>query len=153
MEYCADESLCPNKISVSREQPFASPFTFSASSSLPENPPELAMDGNPDTIWSSGQHAEQWIQIDLGAQRRVSRVNLLVSQYPAGDTIHQIWAGSSEDDLKMANEFRGYSADGDALEFIPAPGLENMRIIRIVSVESPSWIAWREIEIEADEGT
>lgn len=150
VEYCAESSICPVGDSNNGDEPLTGSITFTSSSSLPENPPALAMDGNPETIWSAGMHPEQWIQVDLGAERQVTRLNLLVSQYPAGDTIHQIWTGQSGDDLKMVYEFNGYSTDGDIIEFIPAPGLENIRIIRILSKESPSWIAWREIVIESD---
>lgn len=147
VEYCADPSICPNEVAKEPGSESTSSVSMSASTSLPENPPDLAMDGNSDTVWNSGQHAEQWIQIDLGAERQISSIRLLVSQYPGGDTIHQIWAGRSETDLSMKYEFKGFSADEQTVEFNPSEVLENIRIIRIVTTESPSWIAWREIEI------
>lgn len=148
VEFCADPSICPNEITQEPSSELESSVTLSASTSLPESPPNLAMDGDIDTIWSSGQHPEQWIQIDLGTERQISRIHLFVAQYPGGDTTHQIWAGKFETDLSLVYEFRGYSADGHTLEFNPSEVLENIRIIRIVTSESPSWIAWREIEVQ-----
>jgi hypothetical protein len=107
------------------------------------------VDGNPETIWNSGSGSEQWIQIDLGAPVTVGRIRLLSSQYPAGETVHQVWAGSDLNTLSMIHEFKGATNDADLLEFASPAPLPNVRIIKIVTTQSPSWVAWREISILA----
>lgn len=40
--------------------------------------------------------------------------------------------------------------DSDILEFLPPAPLTNTQCIKIVTTQSPSWVAWREIEIESE---
>jgi hypothetical protein len=124
-----------------------------ASRSLPDQPPEYAVDGQP-TQWGAGSDAPQWIQVDLGAPETVTLVRLVVAQWPAGETVHQIWGGGPGEDLSLMHEFRGYTEEGQILEFIPDAPLEGIQIIRVVTLESPSWVAWKEIEVigEANDG-
>ncbi|MBI4731167.1 MAG: discoidin domain-containing protein [Chloroflexi bacterium] len=121
-----------------------------ASSSMPDAPASNAIDGNPETIWNSGSDPEQWIQLDLGAPRVINAIRLLVSQYPAGDSVHQIWIGADPDNLTLLHEFIGFTNDGDLLEFIPIIPPTDVRFIRIVTTQSTSWVAWREIEVEGE---
>ncbi|MFL7795250.1 MAG: discoidin domain-containing protein [Anaerolineae bacterium] len=117
-----------------------------ASRSLPEEPPEQAVDGQP-TQWESGDYAPQWIQVDLGTPAAVKQVRLVVAQWPAGETVHQIWGGGSSGDLSLLHEFRGQTEDGQVLEFTPHTPLEGVQIVRIITLESPSWVSWKEIEV------
>ncbi len=53
--------------SVSSAPAAPSGMTATASSSDKKNPPEMAIDGNPKTHWSSERKKEaQWLKIDLG---------------------------------------------------------------------------------------
>ncbi|MBN1977946.1 MAG: hypothetical protein JW918_11145 [Anaerolineae bacterium] len=117
-----------------------------ASRFLPEEPPERAVDGQP-TQWGAGNHAPQWIQIDLGAPATVRQVRLVVSQWPAGETVHQVWGGGPGEDLRLLHEFRGYTEENQVLDFVPAAPLERIQIVRIITLASPSWVAWKEIEV------
>lgn len=123
------------------------PVSVTASSSLPESPASYAVDGDPETNWNSGADAEQWIQLDLGAPKTINAIRLLVSQYPAGDTIHQVWAGADPQDLTLVYEFKGFTNDGDLLEFVPIIPPTEVQFIKIITTQSTSWVAWREIEI------
>ena len=122
-------------------------ISVTASMFLPEAPPASAIDGNTETIWNSGDGPEQWIQLDLGALKTVRAIRLLVSQYPQGESVHQIWVGADLNSLTMIHEFKGATNDSDILEFLPPVPLANVQFIKIVTTESPSWVAWREIEI------
>ena len=115
--------------------------------SLPDHPASDASDGSADTCWSAGSGAEQWIQIDLGKPTSVKMVRLVISQYPEGQTDHQLWAGASPDRLTMIHEFKGYTKDPDVLEYSPPSPLIDIRFIKLVTIQSPSWVAWREIEV------
>lgn len=118
-----------------------------ASTALPDSPALNAIDGNTETIWSSGAYAPQWIQIDLGKPTTVSVIRLITSQYPEGETIHQIWVGPDPNGLVLMHEFKGNTKDPDTLEFKPPSPLMNVRYIKILTTQSPSWVAWREVEI------
>ena len=119
------------------------------SAAMPDAPGTLAVDGNPDTSWNSGLEAPQWIQIDLGQPARISTIRVRVSQFPAGATRHQVLIGADPGSLKLAHEFVGSTEDPGVLEFAPATPLEGIRYVRILTLASPSWVAWREIEILA----
>jgi len=146
VEHCAvgSESICPSTSSSGLE-PASAPVT--ASASMPDSPPSNVLDGNLETIWNSGAGPEQWIQIDLGNPTTVSAIRLIVSQFPAGETIHQVWGGPDAANLKLVHQFNSFSKDPDVLEFKPTTPLSNIRFIKIVTTQSPSWAAWREIKI------
>lgn len=152
VEYCLAgyKSLCP---AASSAQPVPAPVTqisypsATASAALPDSPPSNAIDGNFETIWSAGSHPEQWIQIDLGQPKTISAIRLIISQYPAGETIHQIRVGSDANKLTLIHEFKGFTVDPNILEFKPSSPFKDIRYIKIVTTKSPSWVAWREIEI------
>ncbi len=118
-----------------------------ASASLPGEPAQHAVDGDPETSWISGADAEQWIQLDLGQAITVATIRLIVAQYPAGETVHELWVGTSEDDLVHVHVIEGTTADGDVLEFVAPDELGPIRVVRVVTTKSPSWVAWREIEV------
>lgn len=121
VEYCAVgfESLCP---SASSPDVGTGSASATASASLSDSPASNVLDGNLETIWSSGSGPEQWIHIDLGNPATVSAIRLHVSQYPEGETTHQVWVGTDANNLTLIHEFRGLTNDSSILEFIlPSP--------------------------------
>jgi hypothetical protein len=110
---------------------------------------KFAVDGDSTTIWNSGKDAPQWIEIDLGQPYDIGAIRLLISQYPAGQTVHRFLAkgpGAGEQFVELMR-FEGFSEDGQWLES-PATGpWSGIQFVRIETVTSPSWVAWREIEI------
>ncbi len=147
VEYCATgfESLCPSASpsDVGADSPVAT-----ASASLSDSPASNAIDGNLETVWNSGAEPEQWIQIDLGNPTTVSAIRLHVAQSPEGETTHQVWLGADANNLTLIHEFRGPTNDSGILEFILPSPITNVQFIKIVTIQSPSWVAWREIEIK-----
>lgn len=123
--------------------------TAQASRSLPDLPPSAATDGNLEKWWGAGDFAPQWIQLDLGEPSTIGTVRLVVTQSPAGDTRHQVYAGATVGSLVLVHTFEAYTTDGQVLEFTPEVPLENIRYIRVVTSMSPSWIGWKEIEVLA----
>lgn len=123
-----------------------------ASAQTEQEPPGNVVDGNAETIWNSGAGPEQWIQIDLGAYATITQIRLTVAQYPNGDTAHQVFVGPSFSDLRLIHQFNGATSDNQVLEFTPAVPLSNIRFVKIVTSESPSWVAWKEIELFGVEG-
>jgi hypothetical protein len=119
-----------------------------ASRSLPAEPAENAVDDNARTQWGAGEHPVQWIEIDLQGSYRMTEIRLLVAQYPAGDTTHRVQVRDASDNAyQTVHEFNGATNDNDWLIFIPDTPLENVAQIRIQTIASPSWVAWKEIQI------
>jgi hypothetical protein len=119
-----------------------------ASRSLPEEPPENAVDDSAGTQWGAGDGPVQWIQIDLDGSYRVTEIRLLVAQYPAGNTVHRVQVRSSgSDEYLTVHEFNGSTNDNDWLIFTPEMPLEDVAQIRIQTIASPSWVAWKEIQV------
>jgi hypothetical protein len=118
-----------------------------ASRSLPDQPPSGAVDGSMALWWGAGDFPTQWIQIDLGQPEAIGTIRLVITQFPAGDTIHQVWVGSSAEQLYLLHSFEGYTVDGQVLEFTPDSSLENVQFIRVITRKSPSWVGWQEIEV------
>jgi hypothetical protein len=107
--------------------------------------PTNATDGDIKTQWSSGGPAPQWIQLDLGEASSISKLRFNVSQTPTGPTTHQIFGGATPDQLKLLGTLDTVTADSQWFELsVPS---DNVRYLKIVTIKSPSWIAWREIEV------
>ena len=107
----------------------------------------MAVDGYINSLWNSGGDDPQWIEIDLGEYSNVETIRLHVSQQPPGDTIHEISGSRNGNVFKPMHTFSGYTEDGQVLEFSPEAPWTGIRFIRIKTVASSSWVAWREIEI------
>lgn len=107
----------------------------------------LAVDGDLGTLWNSGGGPTQWIEIDLGAEYNIQEISLTTSQYPEGRTVHRILGRGTSGQFVELIKFDGNTTDGQTLVFSPAEPIQNIRYIRVETVTSPSWVAWREIEV------
>ncbi len=120
-----------------------------ASKSLSDYPAANAVDGFSGNWWGAGGPDPQWIEIDLGEPSVIAEVRLSVCQDPAGETIHRIRVKGPGTDNKfeVLYTFKGVTSDSDLLTYkLPQPK-QGIRYIRIDTQESPSWVAWREIEV------
>ena len=108
---------------------------------------ERAVDGKETTSWGAGAYAPQWIEIDLGAPATISGFRLRVGQSPSGRTKHRILVGREGALLTEIHEFDQATEDAAWLTFSPAAPLEDVQIVRIETLESPSWVAWYEIQV------
>ncbi len=118
-----------------------------ASQSLSDEPPANAVDGNRETIWSAGDHPTHWIEVDMGTPQSVRRIDLVISQFPAGVTTHQIQVRGNTGAFQTVKTFVGNTEDSQTLTYESSTPLDDVRFIRIRTTQSPSWVAWREIEI------
>lgn len=119
----------------------------STSNSESGRPSKFAVDGNTSTDWGSGNFPPQWIEIDLGAPATITAIRLLVTQYPSGTTIHRILARAIDAEFTEVHQFEQFTSTGQWLVFkLPQP-LENIQIVRIETIKSPSWVGWIEIEV------
>jgi len=109
-----------------------------------------AVDGISDTdvVWNSGGYPSQWIEIDLGTPSTLTGLRLIVAQHPAGETHHRVLGRADESGPgTLIHEFIGSTADPDELSVTLDPAIPNTRFVRIETVSSPSFVAWREVEL------
>ncbi|MBI5474571.1 MAG: hypothetical protein HY961_19715 [Ignavibacteriae bacterium] len=96
--------------------------------------------------WGAGDFAPQWIEIDLARPTSIGVIRLVVNQTPAGETIHQILVRRSGEEYRVLREIRQRTSDFQILEY-DTLGLTNVQFVKVLTVQSPSWVGWREIEI------
>lgn len=117
-----------------------------ASQSLPEEPPEDAVDRDPDTQWGSGGDAPQWIEVELHGVT-VTTVRLTVAQHPPGQTTHRVDL-RTPDGTEQVHRFDGPTDAGEVLEVTLDEPVADVTAVRITTERSPSWVSWTEIEVE-----
>lgn len=118
-----------------------------ASLSLDENPPAFAVDGWDSTSWISGADPAQWIELDLEKPSTINKIQLVVSQSPDGETTHQIFVSGEDGQFQLLHEFHDATKDSDTLVYTLPQSISGIRYIKVLTTQSPSWVAWREIEI------
>ncbi len=118
-----------------------------SSSSIAGSGAGKAVDGDPDTLWSAGTGPPSWIQVDLGRAVRISTIRLTVSQYPDGRTRHRVTCATSAGGARrLLATLAGSTHDGDVLT-VALDSPISCRLVRIETLTSLSWVAWREIEV------
>ena len=120
------------------------PYVVAIMASRSIEPASRAVDGSEETSWASGADAPQWIELDLGAPMNVTSIRLKVDQAPLGRTVHVITAGAHTVPGMTVFTLDGETDWGDWLE---ARIDKTVQFMRITTTESPSWVAWVEIEI------
>jgi len=109
--------------------------------------PEYAVDLSMHTHWNAGANPPQWIEIDLQQASSIGGIRLPSLQDRAGYTRHRILGKGESGDFQVLHEFSGITQDGQWLEYRPPQPWQGIRWVRIETLESPSWVAWQEIEI------
>jgi hypothetical protein len=117
-----------------------------ASSALGDAGEGRAVDGDADTIWNAGVGPPAWIEIDLGSPRPLAEIRLMVSQSPGGTTHHRVsCAAAAGGAPTVLADLERATRDGEVIA-IPVDGVV-CGLIRVETIASPSWVAWREIEV------
>jgi hypothetical protein len=119
----------------------------SASSSLLEAPPTLAFDGDPTTVWNAGSSPPAWIQVELVAPTSVFEVTLRVAQTPSGPTAHRVSALVDGKGWVTLADLAGPTVDDQLLTVRPPSPVAGVRAVRVETTASPSFVAWKEIEV------
>ena len=119
-----------------------------ASAAMADSPATSAVDGDPATLWNAGQYAPAWIEVDLGQAVAVSEIRLMVAQSPAGLTEHRIWGRVvNAGELVLLGTLSGETADSQMLQLTSPGTWPAIRWLRVETSDTPSWVAWREIEV------
>ena len=107
----------------------------------------LAIDGDPETIWSSKQPAPQWYSIVLDRPYLVDRVEMVITQAPPGPTTHEIWLGHGSGLRTFYKRLADvHTEDGQTLA-IPIDPPQSVNEVLILTLHSPSWVAWRDLRV------
>ena len=107
----------------------------------------LAIDGDPDTIWSAKQPAPQWYSISLDQFYLVNRVDMVITQAPPGPTTHEIWLGHGAGMRTFYKRLEDvHTEDGQVLA-VPIDPPQAINEVLILTLHSPSWVAWRDFRV------
>lgn len=129
---------------------------YSASGFYGPFEPSLAFDGEESDArqyWNSGNYAPQWVEVDLQHTYLLSRVRFVVAQLPDGVTGHEIWASRwpMKADISRAflvGSFNDSTEDREVLDFrLVHPAAA--RFVQIRTTQSPSWVAWMDVQVFA----
>ena len=114
---------------------------------VPDEAAHLAIDGDPETIWSSQQLAPQWYAIGLDQPYLVDRVEMVITQSPPGPTTHEVWLGHGSGLRTFYKRLSDiHTEDGQTLAVaIDPPQIVNE--VLILTIHSPSWVAWRDLRV------
>jgi hypothetical protein len=147
--YGGSASLWPGAASLGAGAPLANLARgrpVSAPAALPSNPPAFAVDCDPQSTWIAGTGPPLWLEIDLGAPSRVVAVRLRVAHTPDGPTAHRVLALTGSGWVTLA-DLAATTIDGQVLTVRPPAPVDGVRAVRVETTQSPSWVAWREVEV------
>ncbi len=121
--------------------------TVTASSAIPSNPPEYAIDEAP-SYWNAVNGAPGWIELALSEPADVEEIRLVVAQFPAGPSRHELWVQRTGGALEMVHVFAGSTGEGDVLVFEPEEALIAVEKVRVVTTSLGDLApAWHEVEL------
>ena len=102
--------------------------------------PNNALTENEDEIWNAGQFAPASIRFEFDTHIRCTRIDLLPCMEPkSGHVVHEIRAGSD------VFRFSGRATDRRWIQAELSPEGQRAKTIEIHTLESPSWVAWRQV--------
>lgn len=115
--------------------------------------PGMAIDGSMGTIWNAGvgASAAPWIEIDLGAgDKRVSRLELVISQSPAAYSEHVVTGRTNTGSAFNFGTVTSSATEGQTIVF-PVSNATPVRYVRIQTTQNgTSWVGWYEIRAYGD---
>ena len=111
----------------------------------------LAIDGDPDSMWNSEKPATQpkpqWFSVVLDDTYLVDKIEMVVTQAPAGPTTHEVRLGNGSGRWILYKRLTDvHTEDGQTLEVaIEPPQIVNE--VLILTLLSQGWLAWREVRV------
>ena len=153
----AFSDVAPHLVALAASQPFVSAAPpppspnvavyGSGRASAGNESAQLGIDGNEDTIWSAQAAPSQWYQVFLDDFYMVDKIEMVVTQAPAGPTTHEVWLGNDSGVLTLFTRLTDlYTEDGQTLE-LSIPPMRAVNEVLILTRDSPSWVAWREVRV------
>jgi hypothetical protein len=122
-----------------------SPVTVSSAGA--GTPGSLAVDGSTGSSWISTAQPPGWIDVQLPGPTTVREVRLVVEQFPAGATVHRLLMRATSGAVQEVRRFEGPTASDQVLSWRPASPVLGVVGVRVETDASPSFVAWKEIEV------
>lgn len=118
---------------------------------------QIAAVGDPKpstTYFNSGGYAPQYLELELPCFYTVHNIFLQVAflaQYTPtpniGHTIHKLYAGPTTIPTNLVATLDGNTTSNEWIHINFSPPLSNVRFLRLNTVSSPSWVAWKKFLI------
>ncbi len=121
-----------------------------ASASAPGQPPRQATDGQASS-WVAGDFPPQSLRLRFKRPAALGQVGLAVDQWPSGATHHRLWATLRGGREVLLADIERYLHTDSALDYVFDMPLPEVTGLRIDTLESPSWVGWREVSAVAAE--
>jgi hypothetical protein len=137
LEQFADDLLNPGTTSVYARFQDASSYAAGGE-------PFLAFDQDwSGSMWNSGGYAPAWVEASFGGSTRIKHITLRAAQNPAGSTVHKVAGLNLNGTWTTLATLSGPTQDGQVLSW---NGSADVRAVRITTTQSPSWVAWHDIQ-------
>lgn len=133
------------------EIPDRSTWVPTTSSFYPQNPPELALDGDPMTNFTSNteQLGQEWYEIDFGKSVTITEVTLLsnFAEYTHG---YKITMSDKHLDLEASAVAEGQGHQGKIVVQLEAPASGQYLVIHQTAEARPWWWGVSEISVACE---
>jgi hypothetical protein len=107
-----------------------------------------ASDGDPSTVFNSDAHPPHALTVELAEPTTISALVLTTEQTPAGVTSHVVEVSDDRARWTEAGSLHGHTVTETAYA-ATVRGVPAARYVRIRTIESPSWVAFREVALVA----
>jgi hypothetical protein len=77
----------------------------------------------------------------------LTRTQLVAAQSPSGPTTHVVLGKFADGRWHTLASLRGTTRDGQVLDVRLPRASKPLRLVRVVTRRSPSWVAWKEIRV------
>lgn len=106
-----------------------------------------AIDGDAETSWNSREFPSQWFSVTLDGPYLVDRVELHVAQVPEGPTTHLLWLRGGDGMRTLVKSLIAVQTSNEQLLTIHIDPPRPVTDLLIYTLDSPSWVAWREVKV------
>ncbi len=106
-----------------------------------------AFDGDLESVWNSQNFPAQWIAIALDDLYLVERIELVVAQAPAGPTTHALWIDNGSGVRTQLMQLTDVQTEDGQTLLIDVSPPRPVKEVLVHTLDSPSWVAWREVRI------
>jgi dipeptidyl aminopeptidase/acylaminoacyl peptidase len=145
----ADRTVGVENVRYDEPRNLARGRPVSASQWWADSSPAFAVDGlgAGSPLWWGSYYAPEWIEVDLGRPVTIRKIELVVAQNPAGDTLHVLRGRDATGRLRLLKVVARWTSDNDVITIKPRRAWRGITTVRVTTLESPSWVAWKEIRI------
>jgi len=128
--------------------------SVAASSAHPDHAPEQAVNGSTGfgNGWQAQDPVPQWIEIDLGGESVITSIEMVISQTRTAPTHHKVWGKAPGGEYALLHEFNAETTANQFLTYTPPQAWENIRYLKIETLQTPLFASWQEIQVFGELG-